>query len=442
MSLESRGRLDRREFHCRTLAASAATLWGGARGLRAASADAPRRATVAPGRAEACIFLWLGGGMCHIDTFDPKRVGDPKTRQAGSAYPAIPTAIAGARVCEHLPEVASRLDRGVILRTVNHLMTNEHAGPTNLFKTGRPVSGTIVYPSIGSVIHHERGPREAGIPPYVVMGYPNVTRGPGFLGAKYGYIYLTDTAAGPAGLRRPDDVTPERQARRASLLAELRAHQAGRGAHDRRLTDYDATIDEAFRLMGPQFLKVFELEREPAEVRNRYGDEFGQRCLLARRLVQSGVRFVEVAYNLNFVNGTGWDTHNEGQVNQHLLIRGLDQSLSALLDDLERHQLLDTTLVVVATEFGRPPEFDGGGGRGHHAAAFSTALFGGGLRTGQVVGETDELGHRPASEPISLPDWHATIHHAMQINPAKELYAGDRPVPITEHGQPIARLFG
>lgn len=427
--------LTRREFSKSVLACGAAAL-GGAPLLASPARPMPK------GKAQACIFLWLGGGMCHIDTFDPKRLGDAKAGKPGSAYPAIPTAIDGAQVCEHLPRVASLLDRGAILRTVHHGLSTEHAAPTNLFKTGRLTSDTVVYPSIGSIISYERGPRREGIPPYVVMGYPNVTRGPGFLGAKYSYIYLTDTEAGPNGLRRPADVTEPRHARRMELLARLRGRYLQRQQEDQRVRDYDATIAEADRLAGPEFTQVFELQRESDSLRNRYGDEFGQRCLLARRLVESGVRFVEVSFNLNFLNGTGWDTHNDGQVNQHKLIQGLDQSLSALIEDLQQRKLLDETLVVVATEFGRPPEFDGGGGRGHHSACFSTVLFGGGLRTGQVIGVSDELGKAPVDRPISLPDWHATIHAALGINPAKELYAGERPVPITDYGQPVRELFG
>jgi len=433
--LQSLIMLHRRDFSKSLLTGAAAAALTGRADANAAVAAMPK------GKAEACIFLWLSGGMCQVDTFDPKALGDPATKKPGSAYPAIDTAIPGVQVCEHLRRTADILDRGVVLRTVFHNLTAEHARPTNLFKTGRETSDTIVYPSIGSIISHERGPRTEGIPPYVVMGYPNVTRGPGFLGAKYGYIYLTDTEAGPSGLRRPSDITDEQQRRRLLLLDGLRERYLARNTTDGKAADYDAVITEAQRMGGPDFTNVFDLKREPDSVRNRYGDEFGQRCLLARRLVQAGVRYVEASSNLNFINGTGWDTHRHGQLDQHKLIQSLDVSLSALVEDLERHKLLDTTLVVVATEFGRPAEFDGGGGRGHQASAFSTVLFGGGLKTGQAVGETDELGKLPLSDPISLADWHATIHAAMGIDPSAELYAGDRPVPITDYGKPVAKLF-
>ena len=394
------------------------------------------------GRAEHCIFVWLGGGACHVDMWDPKQMGDGQ-KKPGSAYPAIPTAIPDVRVCEHLKNCAAVLDRFVLLRTVNHDVIDEHAAATNRVHTGRPTSGTVVYPSIGSIVTHERGEVTEGVPPYIVMGYPNVTRGPGFLGAKYGYVYLTDTEAGPSGLRRPDDVAPARLAAREQLLGKLRSSYLAEHSDEKVLRDYDAAISESFRLGKGDFMKAFQLDREPASLRQRYGSEFGQRCLLARRLVQTGVRFLEVSFNLNFLNGTGWDTHNEGHKNQHLLIKDLDQALAALVVDLETNQLLDKTLIVVATEFGRPPEFDAGGGRGHWAKAFSVALAGGGLRTGQVVGVTDELGKKILKDPISVPDLHATICCAMGINPGRSLRdENDRPVPITDRGVPVPGVFG
>jgi len=186
---------------------------------------------------------------------------------------------------------------------------------------------------------------------------------------------------------------------------------------------------------------AFDLKSEPAKLRNAYGGEFGQRCLLARRLIQRGARFLEVSFNLNFINGTGWDTHNDGQLKQHILIQQLDQALATLVKDLKNHKLLDKTLIVVSSEFGRPPEFDAGGGRGHYSKAFSVALAGGGLRNGRAVGVTDQLGKVILEKPISVPDLFATIHCALGINPHKNLYAGERPVPITDHGQPVRELF-
>jgi hypothetical protein len=427
----------RRQFLATSAGLTAATLAGQFPGWSAS----PARPPLPKGTADHCIFLWLGGGASHLDTWDPKRLGDGR-KKPGSAYPAIDTAIPGIQVCEHLRQCAPLLDRFALLRTVHHDVIDEHAAATNRLHTGRPTSGTVVYPSIGSIVAHQRGAAADAIPPYVVVGYPNLTRGPGFLGAKYGYVYLTDTEAGPSGLTRPGGLTPDRQQRREQLLAELRRGYAARTPGDKAVADYDAAIGESFRLTGGDFMRAFALDQEPGSLRQEYGSEFGQRCLLARRLVQTGVRFIEVSFNLNFINGTGWDTHNEGQRNQHLLIRDLDQSLAALVRDLEKHRLLDRTLIVVATEFGRPPEFDNGGGRGHWSKAFSVALAGGGLRTGQVIGTTDELGRQILDQPVSVPDLHATIHCALGIDPGRHLRdENDRPVPITDRGEPVRRLF-
>lgn len=391
------------------------------------------------GKADSCILLWLGGGACHVDTFDPKRKSTGK-KDPGSYYDSIETAISGVRLCEHLPQLARVADHCVPVRSVHHDVVDEHAAATNRMHTGRPPTGTTVYPSVGSVVSHER-PAEGGVPAYVVMGYPSPSRGPGFLGAQHGYLYLTDTAAGPAGLKRPADVSLQRQRRREELLDPLVESFGEQAAGERQVADYIAAQRAAFDLAGPRFSSVFQLDSESQSLRERYGGEFGQRCLLARRLVEEGVRFVEVSFNLNFINGTGWDTHNQGQLNQHVLIRDLDKALTALIEDLRERGRLDRTLIAVATEFGRPPEFDGGGGRGHYSKAFSCLLAGGGLRTGQAVGVTDDLGKEILERPVSIPDLHATLYAAMGIDPHKELYDGVRPVPITDRGRPIAELF-
>ena len=170
-----------------------------------------------------------------------------------------------------------------------------------------------------------------------MIGYPNVTRGPGFLGSKHGYLYLTDTSQGPAGLSRPKNITSFRQDRRNQLLANLRNSKDK--PKDERLAGYDDIINESIRLSGPSFNRAFELGNEPSTLRESYGGEFGQRCLLSCRLIERGVRFVEVSHNLNFINGTGWDVHNEGILNQHELIREMDVAVSALILDLEKEKL-------------------------------------------------------------------------------------------------------
>ena len=391
------------------------------------------------GKAEHVISIWLGGGMGQIDTFDPKRKGDPKEKIPGSYYDAINTAVPGVQLCEHLAKIAPLMDRVTAVRTVNHKVIDEHAAATNFMHTGRPISGTVTYPSIGSLIAHERGPADESAPAYVLIGYPNVTRGPGFLGSKHGYLYLTDTSQGPAGLSRPKNITSFRQDRRNQLLANLRNSKDK--PKDERLAGYDDIINESIRLSGPSFNRAFELDKEPDTLRVSYGGEFGQRCLLSRRLIERGVRFVEVSHNLNFLNGTGWDVHNEGILNQHELIREMDVAVSSLILDLEKKNLLDKTLIMITTEFGRPAGFDGGGGRGHQGKAMTCVLAGGGLNHCGAYGETDELSKTIVKDPVSVPDFFATVCAVMGVDAGKYLYDGDRPVPITDNGNPINKLF-
>ena len=425
--------VNRREF----LAASAAT----AMATQALSAaESKPNAPLIAGQAEHVISIWLGGGMGQIDSFDPKVKGDPTKKKAGSYYESIPTCVQDVQLCEHLPKLAPIMDRVTAVRTVNHSVIDEHAAATNFMHTGRPVSGTVVYPSLGSIVAHERGAASDVAPAYVLIGYPNATRGPGFLGARHSYLYLTETGRGPAGFSPPVGIDDKRQARRKEFLANLRKMQPE--TREARLKDYEASIDLSLKLSGPEFMSSFELDKEAADLREGYGGEFGQRCLLARRLVERGVRFIEVSHNLNFLNGAGWDVHNRGILEQHKLIQEMDTAVSALILDLEARKLLDKTLIVITTEFGRPPEFDGGGGRGHQGSAFTCVLAGGGLKHSGAYGETDELSKKIVRDPVSVADFFATINAAVGIDYHKSLYDGDRPVPITDNGQPIKALFG
>lgn len=413
-------------------------LTGAALAGRSALAESTA-ANLPKGKAEHVIFIWLGGGMSQIDTFDPKSRGNSKAspKVAGSEYDTVETTVPGVKFCEHLHRTAKLADRLTAMRTVNHHLIDEHAFGTNFVHTGRVTSGSITYPSIGSIIGHLRGSANPDVPAYMLIGYPNVSRGPGFLGAKSGFVYLVDTESGPAGFSRPEDVTPTRAERRRQLLQPL----ADRVSDGSVIAQYRSAQAEALRLAGPEFMRHFRLKDESADLRNAYGGEFGQRCLLARRLVQAGVRFIEVSHNLNFINGTGWDTHNEGQQNQHLLIKELDVALSALIIDLEQQGILDKTLIAIGTEFGRPAAYDGRGGRGHQGSCFSLLLAGGGLNHRGAYGVTDELSKKIVEKPVSVPDFHATIHAALGIDPAHELFAGSRPVPITDQGKPVTALF-
>ncbi len=424
--------MKRREFIQASVAASSAVMMGN---VAHASPSVPL------GKAEHCVMLWLGGGMSQIDTFDPKQRGDAKQKKAGSYYSAIDTAVPGVQVCEHLSQTARMMENVTAIRTLNHDVVDEHAAAANRMHTGRPTGGTVTYPSLGSIVADQRGAVAEGVPAYMLLGYPNIARGPGFLGPKAGYVYSTNINSGPAGLARPKSIDGDRVARREGLLDTVRNAGSSRFRGDAKFAEYDAAIAESLRLAGPEFMNVFDLSREPDSLRNEYKSEFGQRCLLTRRLFQAGVRFVEISYSDNFKNGTGWDTHNGGQLNQHLLIQDLDAALATLMADLEKNGLLDKTVILVNSEFGRPGGFDSGGGRGHHSKCFTSVIAGGGLKHAGAWGQSDEVSEQVVEKPVSVPDYFATALAALQIDPAANLYDGDRPVPITDLGKPIAELF-
>ena len=396
---------------------------------------------VSLGQAEHCVMLWLGGGMSQIDTFDPKAMGDAKAKKAGSYYSAIDTSVPDVQVCQHLSKTAKVMEHVTAVRTLNHDVVDEHAAAVNRMHTGRPTSGTVTYPSLGSIVAHQRGALNEKVPAYVLLGYPNIARGPGFLGPKAGFIYLTDIESGPAGLARPRSIANKRVERREALLNAVRQGGSQRFGNDKKFQDYDAVLGESIRLAGPEFMNVFRLSDESDDLRNAYGSEFGQRCLLARRLFQSGVRFVEVSYSDNFKNGTGWDTHNAGQLKQHLLIQDLDSALATLITDLKQHGLLDKTVILINSEFGRPGGFDSGGGRGHHSKCFTNVIAGGGLRHTGAFGVSDDIGEKIVEKPVNVPDFFATALAALQIDPSVNLYDGDRPVPITDQGKPIEGMI-
>ena len=408
----------------------------------AAASVAPASDRAPRGRAEHVVMLWLGGGASQVDTFDPKRPSRDGVKDPGSAYAAIPTAVPGVEVCEHLARTAPLMDRATVLRGTTHDVIDEHAAAAYRMHTGRPVSGTVKYPSLGALVASMTAPVGGDAPPYVLMGSPSAGRGPGFLGARYAPLVVSSTTAGPTGLKRPERVSDSRAARRAALLDHRQREYLAATGDDRRVAGSVVLQQAGFRLAGPEFLSTFELDREPADLRESYGGEFGQRCLLARRLLERGTRFVEVAFDLTFQNGTGWDTHRaKGHSKQFHLIDDLDRALSTFLTDLESKGLLDRTLVLISSEFGRPAKFDGMGGRGHQPSAFSTVLAGGGLSHRGAIGVTDELCREVVERPVSVPDLFATVLAAAGCDPHEELYDGARPVPATDGGRPVAELF-
>jgi hypothetical protein len=372
----------------------------------------------------------MDGGPSHKDTFDLK----PGTKDAGEFQP-IPTNVPGIETSEHFPNIAKLMNHGAILRGMT---TGEGAHPRARYylHTGyKEGQGGLVYPSIGSIVASELGDPQFPLPNYVAVGRNSF--GSGFLGPRHQPLLVNDPNRGVENLR--PFVTGSQFDDRMSLLEELekgfhREYQA------HAANDHHVTYQRAVRLMQSKEAKAFDLAAEPAETADKYGrTPFGRGCLLARRLIETGVKFVEVTLN-------GWDTHQDNFNRVKNLSGVVDPAWSALITDLKERGLLDSTLVVWMGEFGRTPKINARGdkpGRDHYPRAWSTVLMGGGIKGGQVIGKTDAEGATVTDRPITTLDFMATICSILGIDYNKRNTApGGRPIRIVDKGaNPVAELL-
>jgi uncharacterized protein (DUF1501 family) len=383
---------------------------------RAAAAAAP------PARAQACIFLWLPGGPSTIDMWDPKPDAPAEVR---GPFAAIPTAVDGIRFTEHLPKCARVADRLAVVRSLTHGDGN-HASAAHLVLTGRPEQGGREYPGYGAVLARTRPPAKP-VPPFALLtpaaGGPNMAfrgQGGGFLGRAFDPLRVEDpgqpTMRLPALVPAPL-VTSERMELRQEVLAKVEALQGVlEQSPEARL--FDRYYQQAFAFLTSGAVKqACDVEREPAATRERYGrDMFGQGCLLARRMVEVGVPFVQVNWNQS-IGQAGWDTHqNNFALLQGELLPRLDAALSSLVQELDERDLLKTTLVVCAGEFGRSPRVNGNAGREHHPGCFAAVLAGGGVKRGFALGASDAQGMLPATRPLRPDELAATIYHLLGLD--------------------------
>jgi hypothetical protein len=395
--------------------ASAGLLGASASGWFGLLAD---RAAAAGVKHKSCILLWMAGGPAQSHTFDVKPGGD---------FKAVATSVPGLRLSEHLPRLAARMKDVTVLRGMKTGDGN-HQTATYLMHTGfRKGTGGVVYPSLGAMVSADLGRPDADLPNFVAVGN---AQGPGYLGPKFAPLIVRDLGKGLPDLSPPAG-TGNAQGR-ASLVEEL--DQAF-------LTDYEAGSTRAhltgFRravsLMNSTRTRAFQLSNEPAKYREAYGTgRFGQGCLLARRLVEAGVSFVEVTL-------PGWDTHNNTPQRVKTLSEQLDRPMATLLGDLKERGLLDTTLVIWMGEFGRSP----GHGKNHYARAWSTVLAGAGVKAGQVLGQTDAKGNDVKDHPVGAADFMATVCHALGIDHTKSYMARGRPMHKVAKGARVVRqVFG
>jgi hypothetical protein len=390
-----------------------------------------------PARAKRCIFLLMEGGPSHIDTFDPKP--DAPAEFRGSFRP-IGTAVPGIQVSEVFPRFAEQLRHAAIIRGMS-TGDRGHAGARYLMHTGYPFQTPRVdgktYPDLGAVVAKELGDPRSVAPNYVFLysegGSAQDVYGPGFLGPEYRPLVVQDPNRGVENLESP--LNAEQFRDRLELLEHVQSgFQEAYRAEAIRVQR--TNVQRAIGLMQSDVARAFDLRREPAASAEPYGSSrFGKQCLMARRLIEVGVPFVEVSFN-------SWDHH--ANITNQIRRQGgeLDVGMSALIRDLRGRGLLDNTLIVWMGEFGRTPQMRGDG-RDHYAQAWSTALIGGGLRGGQVIGRTDARGATVEARPVSAHDFFATVFRILGIDPGREHQAaGGRPIRITREGaRPINELL-
>ncbi|MCB9891196.1 MAG: DUF1501 domain-containing protein [Planctomycetes bacterium] len=383
-----------------------------------------------PATARRVIYLYMSGGMSHLDTFDTK----PGAETQGPTE-AISTNVDGIRVSQHFPNLARHMDKVCVINSMSSTQ-GAHSQGRYFMHTSYELRGTIRHPSLGAWLDRMAGKINPTLPGHVAIGGDAYTASGGFFPSRYAPLPIGDPLAGLQHATLPKGVSQKTFDKRMERLAKM--NQAFAEKHAQTGVDaYTDMYDQAVKLMSSRDLEAFDITKEDAALREAYGDDrFGQGCLLARRLVEHGVRFVEV------VNG-GWDTHNENFDAMGERCPPVDQALSALLADLDARGLLDDTLVVLTTEFGRTPQIvQERNGRNHYPKAFSALLAGGGIRGGHVHGKTNETGEEIVEGRVTVPDFNATIAHALGLPVDHILYsASGRPFTVAHKGQPVKEVF-
>jgi hypothetical protein len=399
-----------------------------------------------PARKRSCILLWMNGGPATIDLWDLK-AGHPN----GGPYKEIATKAAGLRIGEHLPKLASWGDRLAVIRSMS-TKEGDHSRASYLLRTGNLPLGGIDFPTLGSLVAKELHNDGADLPPFVSIAAQRILAqnafGPGFLGPQFAPFLVADgqRSANDGGgvdrqlkvenLDRYAEVTPDRTDRRLKLMKDLEAEFIG--AHPGAIAgSHHAAYAAALRMMKAETAQVFDISKENSQLRDRYGRNlFGQGCLLARRLIERGVPFVEVTLD-------GWDTHQANFDGVKNLCGILDPAWSTLMADLQERGLLESTLIVCMGEFGRTPKINPQKGRDHFPNVWSAVLAGGGIKGGQAIGQSSKDGMQVEGKARSVPDLLATVCHALGIDCEKQNMSNvGRPIRIVDKsGQPITEVL-
>ena len=359
------------------------------------------------------IVLWLNGGPSHIDSFDPKKT---------SSFRSIATSAPAIRLSEHLPQLATQAHRIAVVRSLTSKEGN-HERARHLAHTGYAPNPTVAHPALGAWVSHARKERGA-LPAFVSIGGPSA--GPGFLGVAHAPFVVRTAGEPPANLAPHIDA--DRFARRKAALSFLESRFDQHAAVKARRE----VFENADKLMHAPENAAFDVSSESAALLKAYGDSaFGRGCLAARRLVEAGVRVVEVSLD-------GWDTHENNDERTKTLLGTLDPAMSALIADLAERAMLDHTMVMCLGEFGRTPQKNGRDGRDHYPRAFSAVLAGGGIRGGIVHGATDDEGATVVAQPVTLADLLATALSRLGLDPSRVVDSpAGRPVAMTDGGHAI-----
>jgi hypothetical protein len=396
-----------------------------------------------PARKRSCILLWMNGGPSQMDTFDLK----PGTANGGP-YKEAATSIPSMKISEHLPKIAKHAQHLAIVRSMN-TKEADHGRATYLMRTGRLPGGPIQYPAMGAFLSKELERPEAELPGFVSIApfrfFIPAAYGPGFLGPQYAPLVVgdaanfgqqpgngnIDNALKVRDLDEPGEVRGPRSQARVQLLDDMEQDFLSQRP-DPAAQSHRTAYQRAVTLMRSAAAKAFDLSDEPAALRDAYGRNlFGQGCLLARRLVERGVPFVEVTLGGN--GGPGWDTHQDNFEQVKRLSGILDPAWGTLMEDLKTRGMLDSTLIVWMGEFGRTPRINGQKGRDHWASSWSTVLAGGGIKGGQVVGRTSADGMSVEDRPVSVADLLATICKALGLDPRTQNQSNvGRPIRLVE----------
>jgi len=364
------------------------------------------------------ILLWLAGGASQLETFDPK-----PGRPTGGPYRAIQTSTAGVHISELMPKLAQKFYHTAIIRSLN-TRNADHGGGAALMETGRAREAGLEYPDLGAILARELGHADSQVPDYVSMFTTSEGRRKGyagFLGSRFAPMFL-DRDLMPENIRRLESITADDHIARADLRA-LMSRRFARGRETSEVGSHNTAYQRVRGIMASE--QLFDISREPQAMRDLYGPTmFAEQCLVARRLIEAGVPFVKVARGW-------WDSHGQNFETHLELVSELDHVMTTLMDDLDQRGLLERTLIVTLSEFGRTPQINPSLGRDHFASAWSASLSGCGIRGGSCYGRTDDDGHRVAEGEISAPQLFATIFQALGIDHHKEYHVGSRPVPLT-----------